>query len=92
LKLFAGLAFSHYPAVQTVVTGFVWLQAGKMDTEKFTRADVPAIWMTFVPRVARMAEAYEKGNFPPNPTGLCGWCPVGKLKCSFWKGYSGERR
>ena len=84
LKLFAGLAFAHYPEVNTVHTGFVWLKERAIDKQKFTREDVPVIWQTFVPRVRRLERAYEQLNFPPKPSGLCSrWCPVPKSLCEF---------
>lgn len=84
LKLFAGLAFAHYPEVEVVSTGFVWLKEGKIDKEKYERQQVPTIWQTFVPRVMRMERAYAEDKFPPKPSGLCGkWCPVPKSKCQF---------
>ncbi|NVN99273.1 MAG: PD-(D/E)XK nuclease family protein [Geobacteraceae bacterium] len=84
LMLFAGLAFSHYPELQIVQTGFVWLKENKIDKQTFKREDISTIWMTFLPRVQRMERAYEKAEFPPNPSGLCrNYCPVPKHKCEF---------
>lgn len=84
LKLFAGLAFSHYPKLRTVTTGFVWLKDKKIDKERFTSTDVPAIWATFIPRVQRLHRAYLNGTFLPKPSGLCRkHCPVPKSKCEF---------
>jgi hypothetical protein len=84
LKLFAGLAFAHYPQVEIVFTGFVWLKEGKIDKDTFTREDVPAIWQEFVPRVRRLERAYEEDKFPPKPSGLCSkWCPVPNRLCKF---------
>lgn len=84
LKLFAGMAFAHSPELQKIKTGFVWLKENKIDRAEFTRDDIPAIWLTFSPRVKRMERAFESGEFPPKPSGLCSkWCPVPKSKCSF---------
>lgn len=84
LMLFAGLAFSHYPSLQVVNTGFVWIKENKIDKQEFTREEIPKIWMTFVPRVARLERAYETTIFPPKPSGLCArYCPVSKQQCSF---------
>ncbi len=84
LKLFAGLAFAHYPTIEMVSTGFVWLAANVVDRAKFNREDVPVIWQEFIPRVRRLELAYETGKFGPRPSGLCGkWCPVPKSLCEF---------
>lgn len=84
LMLFAGLAFSHYSALNAVQTGFVWLKDKKVDKQAFTREDVPRIWQHFLPRVERMKLAYTKANFPPKPSGLCKkYCPVSRHQCEF---------
>lgn len=89
LKLFAGLAFAHYPQLEVVSTGFVWLKDGVVDKEKFEKKDVPLIWQTFIPRVRRLERAYVETNFPPKPSGLCArHCPVPKHMCH----YSGKVR
>lgn len=84
LMLYAGYTFAHYPQVQTVTTGFVWLKDRKIDKETFTREHVPKIWNTFLPRVRKLELAYEKNAWPCRPSGLCrGWCPV--KTCEFYK-------
>ena len=84
LMLFAGLAYSHYPKLEIVQTGFVWLKENKVDKQGFTRKDISKIWATFAPRVHRMERAYLKAEFPPKPSGLCrNYCPVPKHKCEF---------
>ena len=84
LKLFAGLAFAHYPDIEAVTTGFVWLKEGVVDREKFTRKDASTIWQQFVPRVQRLERAYADLRFVPRPSGLCRrWCPVPQSLCEF---------
>lgn len=84
LMLYAGYTFSHYPEVNTVTTGFVWLKDKKIDKDVFVREDIPKIWNTFLPRVRKLELAYEKDAWPCRPSGLCrGWCPV--KSCEFYK-------
>ena len=84
LKLFAGLAFSHYPSVSTAATGFVWLKEKRVDKALFHRTNVSVIWLQFEPRVQRLERAYNDNKFPPKPSGLCNkWCPVPHRKCEF---------
>lgn len=92
LKLFAAATFAQHPYVEKVKTAYLWLQHNKISAETYTKEDVPIIWQEFLPRVRRMEIALEKNNWPPNPSGLCGWCPVGRSRCGFWKGYAGENR
>ena len=82
LKLFAALAFAMYPWVQRVVTGFIWLKVEKFDKEVFTRDQLPEIWNEFMPRLSRVATAYDQDKWLPKPSGLCkNWCPVGRSLC-----------
>jgi hypothetical protein len=84
LKLFAALAFAMYPWVDEVVTGFIWLKDRQFDKEKFTREQLPEIWNEFLPRLNRLALAYDQDKWLPKPSGLCrSWCPVGKKLCEF---------
>ena len=82
LKLMALLAMHTYPYIDKVKTGFVWLKDNKLDSEVFTREQVPIIWREFLPRVKRLENAYDKNKWEPKPSGLCkGWCPC--TSCEF---------
>lgn len=82
LRLFAGVAFRSFPAIERVATGYAWLPDNKLDTESFTRDDDPLIWQGFAIRVHRMEEAGRTNQFPPRPSGLCRkHCPVGRTYC-----------
>lgn len=84
LKLFAGVAFSAFPHLEKVHTGYLWLAHNKVDQATFTKADAPNIWGEFAMRVRRMEISQEKDDFPPKPSGLCReWCPVGRKLCEF---------
>lgn len=84
LMLFAALAFAMYPWIDSVVTGFIWLKEDKFDKQLFTRDQLPEIWSEFLPRLSRVARAYEEDKWTPKPSGLCrNWCPVGKKHCEF---------
>ena len=86
LKLFAALAFAHYPYISKIVCGFIWLKEGKFDKEIYTKEDIQDIWEEFLPRVQRVEIAYaeDKDKWQAKPSGLCkNWCPVGKRLCDF---------
>lgn len=90
LKLFAVAAFALYPFAEKVKTGYLWLDSGKITEETYLREDVGPIWQEFMPRVERLARALNEGDWEPRPSGLCGWCPVGRDRCEFHKGFKGE--
>ena len=84
LRLFAAVAFSAFPYVEKVRTGYLWLAYNKTDSKVFTKDDLPEIWGDFGTRVQRMEHAFKTGDFPPKPSGLCrAWCPVGRKLCEF---------
>ena len=84
LKLFAALAFAHYPWVDKIVTGFIWLKDLQFDKEVFTRDQIPDIWDEFFPRLKRLEQAYTNDKWIAKPSGLCkNWCPVGRSLCEF---------
>lgn len=86
LMLFAGFNFALRPEVETVKTGYVWLKDKAIDSQTFTRKDVPVIWGHFLPKVERLERAYESDTWPERPSGLCGWCSASKAQCKNAKG------
>jgi len=89
LSLFAALLFHHYPQLDQVTTGYVWLKEYDkgvkfLSDKTFKRSDLPAIWSVFLPRVKRLDIAFANDKWLPNPSGLCkGWCPCSE--CEFFK-------
>lgn len=84
LRLSAAATFATLPFVEKITNSFVWLKTGQVTTEKFTRADVPAIWQEFAPRVQRLEIAHAEEKWPKKPSGLCRkHCPVPKSLCEF---------
>lgn len=87
LALMTAMAFAHFPWVEKVVSGFVWLKPKKFDKEVFTRDDISEIWNEFLPRVKRLEIAHAENKWEPKPSGLCKqWCPVGRKLCEFCGG------
>ena len=76
LSLYAAYMFAHFPEIQTVQNGFVWLKDRKIDKETVHRSEVPVIWNKFLPKVRKLESAYERDSWLPRPSGLCkAWCP-----------------
>lgn len=86
LMLFAGFEFALRPEIDTVKTGYVWLKDKKIDSETFTRSQVPMIWGHFMPKIERMEKSYTNDEWPAKVSGLCGWCPANKAQCKNAKG------
>jgi predicted RecB family nuclease len=84
LALYAGFVFAHFPDVDEIQTGFIWLKEKKIDKQTYRRVDVPSIWQQFLPRVRKLRTAEAQDTWQAKPSGLCkGWCPV--KHCEFYK-------
>lgn len=84
LRLTAAMTFAINPHIKLIHNAFLWLKTNEIDSEVFTRADVPAIWQEFMPRVRRLEIAHEAGVWPKKPSGLCkNHCPVPKAMCEY---------
>jgi hypothetical protein len=91
MKLMALLIFAHYPQVEEVKVGFFWLKTHEKDTDKFVRAQIPQLWLEFMPDLQQFRVAFENDVWQPRQSGLCyGWCPV--TTCEFWKPKSTNRK
>ena len=83
LMLFAGFEFALNPGVEQIKTGYIWLKDRKIDKEVFFPQDKARIWGHFLPKVERLAQAYEKDVWPCKPSGLCPWCPAKMSQCQY---------
>lgn len=82
MQIFAAQVFKHFPDVHRVKTSLVWLKTMEMDTETYTRVDINTHWAEIMGRIQRIHDAYESGNWPARPSGLCKFCPA-RSTCDF---------
>ena len=82
MQMFAAQVFKHYPDVLRVKTSLVWLKTMEMDTNQYNRVDVNAVWAEIMKRIQRINDAYEHGNWPARPSGLCRYCPC-RFDCDY---------
>lgn len=77
LALVAACVFAHYPAIQKVMTEFIWINEGATTQQLFERDKMPTFWHTFLGRVRDLEAAHKTTSFPAKPGGLCRrYCPV----------------
>lgn len=86
LKLMALMTFAHYPEVNTIKAGLLFIVHNSFLTEEYKREDIDKLWGAFEGDLQRLSASFESDVWNPNPTPLCGWCPV--KSCDFYK----ERR
>lgn len=83
LKLMALMAFAHFPDVQRVKGGLLFVMHNAFITDSYARDDIQELWSSFEGDLFRLNISYENDTWPANPTPLCGWCPV--ATCEFQK-------
>ena len=76
MKLMALMVFVHFPQVMNIRAGLVFVMHGNIVSEDYSRDMIESMWGVFLPTLTRLEAAYESGAWSPNPTPLCGWCPV----------------
>ena len=86
LKLMALMTFAHYPEVNTIKAGLLFIVQNSFFTEEYKREDIDELWGAFEGDLQRLSTSFESDVWNTNPTPLCGWCPV--KSCDFYK----ERR
>ena len=83
LKLMALMTFAHFPEVQKIKAGLLFVMHDSFLSEEYTRDDVEKLWGHFKPDLERLGLSYENDVWQTNPTPLCSWCPV--KTCEFHK-------
>lgn len=83
LRLMALMTYAHFPAVNKIKAGLLFVLRNSFVPEEYLREDVDKLWTPFHSEISRLELAYDNAIWPANPSGLCGWCPVSS--CKFYK-------
>jgi hypothetical protein len=83
LKLMALMTFVHFPDVDYIKGGLLFVAHNSFVSESYERGDILKLWAVFDPDLKRLAYAFAADQWPAKPTPLCGWCPV--KTCEFHK-------
>ena len=76
LQLMALMAFAHFPEVNYIKAGLLFVAHEHFVTSEYTREKIDEYWQDFYWELERMRLSYENDSWQANPTPLCGWCPV----------------
>jgi CRISPR/Cas system-associated exonuclease Cas4 (RecB family) len=76
LKLMALMTFAHFPEVQHVKAGLLFILHNNFMPDEYHRDDIEKLWEAFTPDLERLRVSHEINLWQANPTPLCGWCPV----------------
>lgn len=83
LKLMALMTYAHFPEVQNIKAGLLFITRNSFVTEEYKRGESDKLWDEFSGDLKRLDISYETSYWPEKPSGLCGWCPVSN--CKFYK-------
>jgi CRISPR/Cas system-associated exonuclease Cas4 (RecB family) len=84
LRLMSLMTFAHFPNVNKIKAGLLFVMHGSFVTEEYTREELDKSWAKFDGPLGRLDNSYDNNVWPPNPTPLCKYCPV--KSCDFNRG------
>jgi len=76
LTLMALMTFAHFPEVNTIKAGLLFVAHNSFLPELYRRDQIDDMWKTFDGDLQRLNLSTVNDTWQANPTGLCGWCPV----------------
>jgi hypothetical protein len=71
LELMALAMFKHFPDVQHVKAGLLFVVSKEFPKAEYYREDEPVLWAKWMTDYGRMKRAYETGVWNPKTSGLC---------------------
>jgi hypothetical protein len=84
LRLMSLMTFAHFPQVNKIKAGLLFVMHNNFITEEYKREDIEKSWGKFEGPLTRLDKAFETNVWPCNPTPLCGYCPV--KTCDYHRG------
>ena len=77
LELMTLAMFKHYPVVETVRAGLLFVVSSDLIKETFTRQEESNLWVKWLARYGDMQSSFDADVWNPSPSGLCKrHCPV----------------
>jgi hypothetical protein len=83
LKLMALMTFAHFPEVEFIKAGLLFVVHNSFLSEEYSRDEADKLWGAFTPDLMRLEQALSTGHWGAKHGPLCGWCPV--QSCDFYK-------
>jgi len=84
LRLMSLMTFAHFPQVNKIKAGLLFVMHNSFITEEYKREDIEKSWGKFEGPLTRLDKAFDTNVWPCNPTPLCGYCPV--KTCDYHRG------
>ena len=76
LRLMSLMTFAHFPQVNKIKAGLLFVMHNTFITEEYKREDIASSWNKFTVSLSRLDNSYETNTWVANSTPLCKFCPV----------------
>jgi hypothetical protein len=76
LRLMSLMTFAHFPQVNKIKAGLLFVMHNSFITEEYNRKDMDISWNKFTVSLSRLDNSYETNTWVANSTPLCKFCPV----------------
>lgn len=76
LMIFASMVMFHFPEVDEVVCGFVWLKPRTITKAIYNRNNLHHMWGQLTTQLDKIQECVDMGVFTAKTSPLCNWCPA----------------
>lgn len=77
LELMSLLVFAHYPEIEEVRGGLVFVKCNELIRKKYQKVKRSELWSKWIGRHEKMMQAYEMDKWATKESGLCkNHCPV----------------
>lgn len=81
LSLMAAMVFKHFPAINTVKAGLLFVIADDWVPREYKRSELPSLLQAPVATINRIDKAVEVDVWNAKQSPLCKFCPVDKATC-----------
>ena len=71
LELMALVIFKHFPQVETVKAGLLFVVSKDLIKDIYTKEQVPALWEKWLADYSKLEQAFKNDMWNPKPSGLC---------------------
>ena len=75
LELMALMVFRHFPEVEHVKAGLLFILYDKIITAEYHKKNAKDGWIKWAGKIAEIEQCADLNVWSENPSGLCGWCP-----------------
>jgi len=81
LELMAAMIMAHHPSINKVKGALIFVVAGSVIKEKYTREQLPEIWSKWAGEARMIQAAVDHNVWNASPSGLCKFCPLPPDAC-----------